>query len=137
MNKPINGDIKINKPTPIISEVELVSFNQESDIQATIDTLVLGKYVLIEGFYSNGLNLLSALQTYLKSKYPNQDFQGQRAFRAEYRKLSNLILIEINKHKLSVRKAPTIGWFEKLYPNEGNFLLPKVFTLLPVIVFTK
>ena len=120
----IDNKLKINKPTPITSEVEFFSFNQESDVQEAIDTLVSGEYILIEGFYSNGLNLLNELQTYLKKKHPNQDFQGQRAFRAAYRKLSNLILIEIHKHKLVVRKAPTIGWLEKLYPELSNFLLP-------------
>lgn len=121
---PTNTEVKINRPEPIIAEVEFFSFNQEDAIQEAIDTLVSGKYILIEGFYSNGLNLLNELQTYLKKQYPNQDFQGQRAFRAEYRKLSNLILVEIYQHKLVVRKAPSIGWLEKLYPELSNFLLP-------------
>lgn len=125
MNKEsIDNNLKINKPTPITAEVEYFSFNQDDDIQEAIDTLVSGKYILIEAFYSNGLNLLNELQTYLKEQHPNQDFQGQRAFRAEYRKLSNLILIEVHKHKLVVRKAPEIGWLEKLYPELSNFLLP-------------
>jgi hypothetical protein len=120
----INTNITINKPQPIKSGVDCTYFNRETDIEEAIDTLLLGKYILIEGFYSNGLNLLNALQTYLKTKHSNQSFQEQRAFRLEYQKLSNLILVGIRAHKIAVRKAPSIGWIEKLYPDAGDFLLP-------------
>ncbi|MEZ4884701.1 MAG: methyltransferase [Chitinophagales bacterium] len=124
MNKElIDADIKINRPKPIEFGAELAYFNIETDAQETIDTLLLGKYVLIEGFYSNGLNLLNELQSYLKIKHPNQGFLEQRAFRLEYQKLSNLVLIEVNEHKLVVKKAPLIGWLEKLYPESHDFLL--------------
>ncbi len=116
-------DLAINKPEPIKSGVEITCFNQKTDIQEAIDTLLSGKYLLIEGFYSNGLNLLNALQSYLKKKHPNQGFQEQRAFRLEYKELSNLVLIEISAHKLVVKKAPVIGWLEKLYPELDDFLL--------------
>lgn len=119
----INADLKTNQPKPINSGLELSKFNRETDIQETIDSLLLGKYILIEGVYSNGLNLLHALQSYLKKKHPNQGFQEQRAFRLEYKELSNLVLIKINSHKLAVKKAPLIGWLKKLYPDSGDFLL--------------
>jgi methylase of polypeptide subunit release factors len=119
----ISADVPINKPKPIKLGVEATYFNQNTDVQKTIDSLLLGKYILVEGFYSNGLNLLNALQSYLKKKYSNQSFQEQRAFRLEYQKLSNLVLIEINANKIAVRKAPSIGWLEKLYPESDNFLL--------------
>ena len=115
--------IKVNKPAPIKLEAELAYFNRGTDIQETINILLLDKQVLIDGFYSDGLNLLSALQIYLKKKHPNQSFQKQRAYRLEYQKLSNLILIEIDKHQLVVKKAPQIGWLKKLYPDSQNFLL--------------
>ncbi|MGB1243082.1 MAG: methyltransferase [Chitinophagales bacterium] len=124
MNKKlVNADIKASRPKSIKTGVESIRFNQETDTQEAIDTLLLGKYILIEGTYSNGLNLLNALQSYLKKKLPNQSFQMQRAFRLEYKELSNLVLIEINAHELVVKKAPAIGWLEKLYPDSDNFLL--------------
>ncbi|MFT6147586.1 MAG: polypeptide subunit release factor methylase [Saprospiraceae bacterium] len=120
----IDNNVEINKPQPIESGVEFTYFNQKTDIQETIDTLLLGKYVLIEGFYSNGLNLLNALQAYLKEKHTNESFKAQRAFRAEYKALSNLVLIKIKAHRLTVKKAPSIGWIENLYPDASDFLLP-------------
>jgi len=122
-NELTDADVKANRPEPIKFDAELTSFNRTKDVKATIETLLSGEQVLIEGFYSNGLNLLNELQSYLKKKHPNQSFQEQREFRSAYRKLSNLILVEVNEQKLAVRKAPSIGWLEKLYPETDNFLL--------------
>lgn len=122
-NESINTNLKVNRPPPIKSGAELVHFNRESDPIRTIDALISGEYILIEGVYSNGLKLLNELQSYLKKKHPNQGFQEQRAFRSEYRKLSNLVLLGVKEHKLVNKKAPLIGWLEKLYPESPNFLL--------------
>lgn len=117
-------DIKINKPEPIsVSGKPLTYFNRTTDVRLTIKALEAGKSVLITAFYSNGLLLLKALKMHLKRRMPNESFQEQREFRTEYQKLSNLILIEIVDHKLPLKKAPVIGWLEKLYPENGNFLL--------------
>ena len=116
-------DITINKPEPIVSEKQLVLFNQSTDVNFAIKTLEAGKPVLITTFYSNGLLLLKTLEKRLKRKLTNKTFQEQREFRSEYHKLSNLILIEVVNHKLTVKKAPLIGWLEKLYPETSDFLL--------------
>ncbi|MFT4667117.1 MAG: hypothetical protein ACI9VN_003922 [Patescibacteria group bacterium] len=121
----MSTDIKVNKPTPISSEKKIdFLFSRTTDVDLTIKTLEAGNAVLITAFYSNGLTLLKALQLHLRKKLPAQTFQEQREYRAEYRKLSNLILIEIVAHKLTVRKAPDIGWLEKLYPETTAFFLP-------------
>jgi len=120
----ISTDLKVNRPEPIKSGVEIGSFIRETDISLTIDALLAGEYILIEEFYSNGLALLNELKLYLKKKHSNESFQEQREFRSEYRKLSNLILIQVKEHKLTVKKAPWIGWLEKLYPETNDFLLP-------------
>jgi len=117
-------DIQINKPAPIESDEQLELFDRDTDIKLAIQALEAGKPLLITAFYSNGLSLLKGLQLHLKRRLPNKSFQEQRAFRSEYRKLSNLVLIEIVAHKLNVKKAPAIGWLEKLYPETPNFLLP-------------
>ena len=116
-------DIEVNKPEPIVSKKQLVLFNRSTDVKLTIKALEVGKPVLITAFYSNGLLLLKELDLHLKRKLPNKSFQEQREYRSEYRKLSNLILIEIVDHKLTVKKAPSIGWLEKLYPEISDFLL--------------
>ncbi|MBQ0768871.1 MAG: 50S ribosomal protein L11 methyltransferase [Bizionia sp.] len=116
-------DITINKPAPFVPEKRLELFNRATDIKLTIKALEAGKPVLITAFYSNGLDLLKALQDHLKKQFPSKTFLEQRKYRSEYRKLSNLIVIEIAEHKLIVKKAPSIGWLEKLYPETSNFLL--------------
>ncbi|ADV50516.1 methyltransferase [Cellulophaga sp. E16_2] len=120
----MSTDIKLSKPQPIILDKQLEMFNRGSDVNLTIKALEAGKPVLITAFYSNGLVLLKELKYYLQKKFPNDSFQEQRKFRAAYQKLSNLILIEIVANKLIVKKAPSIGWLEKLYPEISDFLLP-------------
>ena len=117
------ADIDVNKPEPIVSGKPLALFNRATDAKLTIKALEAGKSVLITAFYSNGLLLLKELHMHLKRKLPNKSFQEQRKYRSEYRKLSNLILIEIVDHKLTVKKSPSIGWLEKLYPETSDFLL--------------
>jgi len=115
--------IEIHKPTPIVAKEALVLFDRSSDMKQTIKALEAGKPVLITAFYSNGLLLLKELHTHLKKKLPNESFQEQRTYRAHYHKLSNRIFIEIANHQLTVKKAPFIGWLEKLYPEISDFLL--------------
>lgn len=119
-----NNFLQVNRPEPIKTEIEIESFTRESDIQETIQALLEGKQILVEEFYSNGLYLLRELTIYLKNILPNESFIEQRAFRSEFRKLSNLILIHVKEHKLMVKKAPDIGWLEKLYPELKDFFLP-------------
>ncbi|NQY29377.1 MAG: methyltransferase [Flavobacteriaceae bacterium] len=117
------SDININKPKPIVPGKQLEVFDGITDIKKAVKALEYGKQVLITEFYSNGLLLLNGIKDRLKRKMPNKTFKEQRAYREEYHKLSNLILIEITNHKLKVRKSPSIGWLEKLYPEEGDFIL--------------
>jgi hypothetical protein len=121
MSKP---NIKANRPEPINPGIETGSFIQGTDIQATIDALLEGKYILVEQYYSNGLVLLNELQSTLKKRHPGESFQDQRAFRSEYRKLSNRLLIQVKDYHVAVKKAPSIGWLERLYPGMNDFLLP-------------
>ncbi|MEQ9299809.1 MAG: methyltransferase [Cyclobacteriaceae bacterium] len=116
-------DIEVNKPEPIVSEKPAESYSRDSDIKLTIEALEAGKPVLISKLYSDGLLLLKELGMHLKGKMPNESFEEQRAYRSAYHKLSNLVLVEIVAHKLRVKKAPAIGWLEKLYPETSEFLL--------------
>ncbi|QXP61263.1 methyltransferase [Olleya sp. HaHaR_3_96] len=118
--------LDLNKPEIIVSDKQLMLFSKGTDIKLTIKTLEAGHPVLITAFYSNGLTLLKELKVYLHKKLPNKSFKEQREYRAQYNKLSSLILIEVIDHKLAVKKGPAIGWLEKLYPETSNFLLPFV-----------
>ncbi|MFK7834027.1 MAG: methyltransferase [Winogradskyella sp.] len=117
------SDLKPNKPEPISIPNEIAIFNRGADVDLTIKILEAGKLVLITEFYNNGAVLLKELQNYLHIKLPNKSFKEQREYRSAYQKLSNLIVIEIVNHQLEVKKAPAIGWFEKLYPETKDFLL--------------
>ena len=117
-------DIKPNRPEPIVSEIEVVPFKKGTSPKMAIDALLEGDFVLIIDFYSSGLKLLSELKKYVKHKYPDKSFQGQRDFRSIFHELSNRILLDISDNKLSVKKAPEIGWLKKLYTEINDFALP-------------
>ena len=117
-------EIELNRPDPIVSDLNAVHFNSRMDLQMGVDALVAGQYVLIEDFYSSGLTLLNALKQLIKKKHSDQSFQGQREFRSAFRELSHRLLLLVSSHKLSVRKAPQIGWLRILYPDLNEFVLP-------------
>ena len=111
------------RPEPISSAVVTTPYGNEEDMPAAFDALLAGGYVLVEGLYSNGLSMLYAIQAHLRQKHPGQSFPEQRAYRREFRQLSNLVLLQVHDHQLLVNKAPQIGWLEKLYPETEDFLL--------------
>lgn len=113
-----------NRPPPILSEIEVLPYKRRMPPQIAIEALLDGELVLIVDFYSTGLSLLSALKQHLQRQYTHQSFQGQRSFRAVYQELSNNILLNISNNALTVRKAPKIGWLQKLYPEISDFTLP-------------
>lgn len=124
MKSPKSAPPKLDRPEPIELEKQPLTFAQDSDIPAAIKTLEDGDYVMVDGLYSNGLLLLKELNAYLNKKLANKSFVEQRKYRDAYHDLSNRVLLEIGEHKLAVKKAPSIGWFEILYPEITNFFLP-------------
>lgn len=117
------SDIEVNKPEPLSISKNQKSFKHGADFGPAIEDLLQGKSVLINEFYNDGISLLKALHKYLKLKLPNKSFKEQQDYRAEYFRLSNLILLEIVNQKLCTKKAPSIGWLEKLYPENDHFYL--------------
>lgn len=117
-------EVQANRPEPILSDMDVVPFSRGTDDQNGVEALLEGYPVLITDYYSSGLSLLAALKKQLKSVHPDQSFQGQRNFRAEYYKLSQQILLVIRDHQLAVKKSPEIGWIRKFYPGLEEFLLP-------------
>lgn len=119
----MNTKIEVNKPTPIPTKVEMFTFREGEDLRATIKVLEQGEYVWINALYSDGIFLLKELHNYLGKKLPNKTFKEQQIYRSEYHRLSNLVLFEVVDQKLTVDKSPSIGWLEKLYPENNHFLL--------------
>jgi len=120
----MESNLKINRPEPIVNDIDTILFKNRTDIYSTIDQLVAGVNVLITGTYSNGLDLIFEVQKYLRKKYPDKSFKEQRRYRNEFHKISNQILLEVTNHQLKVKKSPEIGWLKKLYPELERFLLP-------------
>lgn len=114
----------VNRPTPIHGKTPSRIFKRGTNFSQTLEAMQSGECILITEFYSNGLALLHQLRTFLKTKHPNTSFLDQRNFRREYQKLSQLLLLQVDEHELTVKKSPKIGWLKRLYPELGKFLLP-------------
>lgn len=116
-------DIHVNKPKPILLTAQVQSFNRGSDVGLTIKDLEAGKLIVISDFYTDGLSLLAEIHNYLQQQLPNKSFIEQADYRTAYHKLSNLVLLEVVAQQLVVKKAPSIGWLEKLYSENNSFFL--------------
>ncbi|WP_419765040.1 MAG: methyltransferase [Arcobacter sp.] len=122
MNKDLLP-IQADRPDIITSEIEAIHFYRKMDTKATVQEMIAGKYVLVEEYYSNGLEVLSELKKNLLRKYKDKSFQGQRDYRSAFREASHRLLIKVKDNKLVVKKAPTIGWLELLYPEVSEFYI--------------
>ncbi len=122
MNKNLES-IKADRPNIITSEIEAISFYRKMDTKATVIDLIAGKYVLVEEYFSNGLQVLAELKRNLELKYTDKSFQGKRDCRSAFREASHRLLIKVKDNKLTVKKAPTIGWLELLYPDVSEFYI--------------
>ena len=117
-------EITANRPKPITSDIDVVAYKRQMDPQIAIEALVNKEYVLVMDFYSSGLLILNELKKYLKAIHSAKSFKGQRNFRSVFQRLSQRLLVLVVNNKLSVRKAPAIGWLQTLYPDLDEFLLP-------------
>ena len=115
--------LKADRPEIITTEIDAISFYRKMDTEATVAHMIEGKYVLVEEFYSNGLQVLNELRKNLLLKHKDKTFQGQRDYRAAYRKASHRLLLKVKDNKLIVKKSPDIGWLELLYPDVSEFYI--------------
>ncbi|MDD2382952.1 MAG: methyltransferase [Sulfurospirillaceae bacterium] len=112
-----------DRPPIITSEIEVIRFYHDTDVKAAAQQMIAGTYILVEEFYSNGLEILAELKRTLLNYYSDKKFQGQRDYRSAFRKASHLLLVEVQEHKLLVEKAPQIGWLKLLYPEISEFYI--------------
>ena len=112
-----------DRPDIITTEVDAISFYRKMDTEATVAQMIEGKYVLVEEFYSNGLQVLNELRKNLLLKHKDKTFKGQRDYRAAYRKASHRLLLKVKDNKLIVKKSPDIGWLELLYSDVSEFYI--------------
>ena len=116
-------EIQADRPDIITTEVEAISFYRKMDTEATVIDMIAGKYVLVEEFYSNGLQVLNELRKQLLVKHKDKSFQGQRDYRSAFRKASHRLLLKVIDNKLQVKKSPNFGWLELLYPDVSEFYI--------------
>jgi len=120
MNKDLES-IKPDRPNIITTPIEAISFYRKMDTKATVSDMIAGKYVLVEEYFSNGLQVLAELKRNLLLKHTDKSFQGQRAYRSAFREASHRLLLKVEVNKLIVKKAPNIGWLDVLYPDVSEF----------------
>ena len=120
MNKDLQP-IQADRPNIITTEIDAISFYRKMDTKATVVEMIAGKYVLVEEFYSNGLQVLNELKRNLLLKHKDKSFQGQRDYRAAFRKASHRLLLKVKDNKLMVKKSPDFAWLELLYPDVSEF----------------
>jgi len=112
----------MNRPQIYIDELAVFPVVKNTSFEEVMEILLKGQFVLIEDYYSTGLSLLNTL----KKKFKNlnkDDFNLSRKERRNFRELSHKVLLEVENHRLSVKKAPDIPWFKKLYPEEDYFVI--------------
>jgi hypothetical protein len=119
----MNTDLEVNKPAPIPIDQKYTLFDRKAEVEFTIKALKRGEYILIQEFYNDGILLLKELNKHLKLKLKNNSFKDKKKYRSEYQRLSNLVLLEVVDQNLTAKKAPSIGWLEKFYPENSHFLL--------------
>ena len=116
-------NITLNKPPPIAIEKKVHFFEHKTEVILTIKALQNGDYILIKDYYNDGIRLLKEVHEHLKRQTPNFSFKEQKHYRSAYHKLSNGILLEVVHQDLTAKKAPSIGWFKKFYPDNDHFYL--------------
>jgi len=122
MNKDVQT-LLADRPDIITTNIEAIGFYRKMDTKATVEDMIAGKYVLVEEFYSNGLQVLNELRRNLLLKHKDKTFQGQRDYRAAYKKASHRLLLKVKENKLIVKKSPDFGWLELLYPDVSEFYI--------------
>jgi len=117
-------DLKPTRPNIITSKIEdTIGFYRKMDTSAVVKEMIEGKHVIVEEYFSNGLQVLEELKKQLLRKFPNKDFQGQRDYRSAYREASHKLLLKIVDNKITVKKAPDIAWLDILYPEISEFYI--------------
>jgi len=115
--------IQPDRPNIITKEVEAICFYRKMDTKATVSKMISGEYVLVEEFYSNGLQVLRELKRNLSLRHKDKSFEGQREYRSAFRQASHRLLLKVADNHLIVKKSPDFGWLKLLYPDISEFYI--------------
>ena len=112
----MHNSTDIIRPEIFQGELEVFPVHKNSELEEVFYYLEAGHRVIIEDFYSTGLQLLNELKRRI-AKIDDAQFKNAHAARGLYRKLSHQVLAEVDKHKIQLKKAPHIPWLKTLYPH--------------------
>ena len=113
--------IKPDRPAIITSKIDAIGFYRKMDTEATVVEMIAGKYVLVEEFFSNGMQVLAELKRNLLLVHKEQTFEGKRAYRNAFKEASSRLVLKVEENKLLVKRAPDFEWLETLYPDVSEF----------------
>ena len=77
-------ELKPDRPNIITTEIEAIHFYRKMDTQATVKDMIAGKYVIVEEYFSNGLQVLAELKKNLQAVHIDKSFKGQREYRSAF-----------------------------------------------------
>ncbi len=92
-----------------------------ADIDEAVDLLLKGQFILLEHAYPDGLRLLHALKQ--RIGHTASSFKNKRQKRKIYQAASQKLLVEVENHKIALKKAPDIPFLEMCYPNTPDFVI--------------
>jgi len=113
-----------HRPEPVRTKNEPSSVFGNSSAELVAKTLLADEFAIIGDEFPTGLKLLSELKKKVFSSDDEDDFLEYRKKQSLYHQASNRLLVPIKKNKIALKKAPSIGWLVKLYPDVQDFLLP-------------
>ncbi len=116
--------ISPDRPEPVSPGGELIPVTKRSNLQEAARALQNGEFRVIGDVFPTGLKVLHALRKLISEIFTDETYSESRNTRAIYREASNRLLVPVSKGKLSLKKAPEIGWLSRLYPEDEDFLLP-------------
>ena len=64
-----------DRPEIITTEVDAIGFYRKMDTESIVNQMIDGKQILVEEFYSNGLQVLNELKRNLLLKHKDKSFQ--------------------------------------------------------------
>jgi hypothetical protein len=107
-----------------LSVQDATEVDAKTDRKRVLAALKRGEHVLVADLYSTGLAVLADLKKELSASHGADSFEGSRRLRSAYHETSSRLLVRIRDQAMALRKAPTIGWLERLYSDVGEFCLP-------------
>jgi len=104
-------------------EISYKTINGNTPYPKIWEWLEKGQDLALEDTWPTALTIHSWLKKRALSQYKVKDYTSERKFKQFWVEFLSHLLIPIENHKIKLKKAPTIGWLEKFYPQKELFFL--------------